>query len=503
MFVNDRRPSSGPLGQRASETGRAGDIARMAALYGAVLVATFGAFLLIRAYGESTVTAAATTAPVRAALKASPLPQFLCSLLVITVVCRTMGSLFGRLGQPPVIGEVVAGILLGPSLLGRVAPGVSAYLLPAEVAPFLSLLAQLGVILYMFTVGLELDTSALGRRGHAAVAISHASIVAPFIMGAALALALYPRFSSGVVAFTPFALFLGVAMSVTAFPVLARILTDRGMSRSPLGVMALACAAVDDVTAWCLLAVVVGVAQAKVGGALAVVLAATAYCALMLVAVRPLLRGLSRFDQREDLSIETTALIFIGLLASAWATEFIGIHAVFGAFMLGAVIPHESVVARQLAHKLRDVVAILLLPAFFAYTGMRTQIGLVSSFGEWLVCGLIIAVATLGKFGGSFAAGRLTGMRWRDAAGLGVLMNTRGLMELIVLNIGLDLRVISPTLFAMMVLMAIATTMATSPILELLIPRRLLHATDSPTAQATEQGAVSLQCCLEDSRPPC
>jgi Kef-type K+ transport system membrane component KefB len=331
-------------------------------------------------------------------------------------------------------------------------------------------IAQLGVILYMFMVGLELDTSTLVGRGHAAVAISHASIVVPFLLGAGLALGLYPRLSTGAVPFTPFALFLGVAMSVTAFPVLARILTDRGMSRSDLGIMALTCAAVDDVTAWCLLATVVGVAQAEVGRAVVVVLGATGYIATMALLARPLSRRLARFDQHEELSPGTTALVLASLLLSAAITEVVGIHAVFGAFALGAAIPSGSAVARQFVRKLLDVVSVLFLPPFFVYTGMRTQIGLVASVEEWLLCGLIIGVATLGKFGGTLAAGRLAGISWRDAAALGILMNTRGLMELIVLNVGLDLGVISPKLFAMMVLMAVATTLATTPILHLLAP---------------------------------
>jgi Kef-type K+ transport system membrane component KefB len=258
-------------------------------------------------------------------------------------------------------------------------------------------------------------------------------------------------------------------MSVTAFPVLARILTDRRMSQSPLGVMALTCAAVDDVTAWCMLALAIGIAQAKVGGAVVVVLGAVGYIIFMLLAARPLLRRLSRFDQQEDLTSNTTSLVLVTLLVSAWLTEFLGIHAVFGAFLLGSVIPHDCVVARQLVRKMQDIVSVLLLPAFFAYTGMRTQIGLVSGPKAWLLCGLIILVATVGKFGGSLAAAKLSGIGWREAAALGILMNTRGLMELIVLNIGLDLRVISPQLFAMMVLMALVTTVATTPALHLIV----------------------------------
>jgi Kef-type K+ transport system membrane component KefB len=300
------------------------------------------------------------------------------------------------------------------------------------------------------------------------VAIAHASIIVPFLLGATLALVLYPRLSSRDVPFTSFALFVGVAMSVTAFPVLARILTDRRMHKTDLGVLALGCAATADVTAWCLLAFVVGVAQAEVGRAFLVLGMTAAFLAFMLLVVRPAAaRFLTRVDEAA-LTPSVIALVFAALLLSALATELIGIHALFGAFLLGAVIPHDSAVAQAFTRKLEDLVTVLLLPAFFAFTGMRTEIGLVAGLEQWLVCGLILVVATIGKCGGTLVAARLTGLGWREAASLGVLMNTRGLMELIVLNIGLDLRVISPTLFAMMVLMALATTLATAPILHVL-----------------------------------
>ncbi|HUY33635.1 MAG TPA: cation:proton antiporter [Pirellulales bacterium] len=399
----------------------------------------------------------------------SALFHVLLTMAAMIVSGRLLSRLFRRFGQPPVIGEVVAGILLGPSLLGLVAPDVSAFLLPPAVAPYLAVVAQLGVIFYMFLVGLELNSELLRRRARAAVAISHAGIVVPLVLGAGLALALYPRLAPDGVPFTSFALFLGVAMAITAFPVLARILTDRRMTRSELGVMALTCAAVDDVTAWCLLALVVGVAQSHLGGAVVVIAGTVLYIALMFLVARP---AVARWVCRDDaigLTPGMTAAVFAAVLLSSLATEWIGIHAIFGAFLLGAVIPHDSRVARELTDKLEAPVTILLLPAFFAYTGMRTQIGLVSGCESWLTCGLIIVVATLGKFGGTFAAARVSGLGWRDAAALGTLMNTRGLMELVVLNIGLDLGVISPLLFAMMVLMALATTMATSPVLSWLV----------------------------------
>jgi Kef-type K+ transport system membrane component KefB len=389
-------------------------------------------------------------------------------LTAVLVTGRLLAVLFRYVGQPPVIGEVIAGIALGPSFLGVIWPDAAAFILPTSVAPYLGMIAQLGVVLYMFLVGLELNPSVLRARAHATVAISHASILAPFVLGSALALFLYPRLSSRDVDFTSFSLFMGVAMSITAFPVLARILTDRGIQTTRLGVIALGCAATDDVTAWCLLAFVVGIAQAKVGGAFLVLGLTLAFIGFMFFIVRPLASRLLRPAAGDYLTPNVAAAVFAALLTCALMTEWIGIHAIFGAFLLGAVIPHDSAVARVFTHKLEDLVTILLLPAFFAFTGMRTQIGLVSGFDQWLICGLIILVATAGKFGGALASARLTGLTWRDSTALGLLMNTRGLMELIALNIGLDMKVISPTLFAMMVLMAIVTTMAASPLLQLL-----------------------------------
>ncbi|MGB7220708.1 MAG: cation:proton antiporter, partial [Vicinamibacterales bacterium] len=391
----------------------------------------------------------------------------LLALAAVIIVGRLLGRLLHWIGQPPVIGEVLAGIALGPSLLGRLAPAASAYILPQSVAPILSLVAQTGIVLYMFLVGLDLNADFVRRRARATVAISHASIVAPFVLGAMLGLLLYPRLSTSDVSFTSFALFIGVAMSITAFPVLARILTDRGMSRTELGVMALTCAAADDVTAWCLLALVVGVAQAKVVDAVMVAALTLTFIAGVFLVVRPLaIRLVDRSGS--DPAPQALALALAGLLASAYTTEWIGVHAVFGAFLFGAVIPHDSSLARTLTGRMTAGVTVLLLPAFFAFTGMRTEVGLVSTTSEWLICGLIVLVATVGKFGGTLAAARLTGMGWHGAASLGVLMNTRGLMQLIVLNMGLDLGVISPTLFTMMVLMALATTIATTPALQML-----------------------------------
>ena len=441
--------------------------------YSAMIVATGGLFFWIRGVGAELVapnpTGAARFGQAAAGSHTNVLLHVLLAMVVIIAASRVLGAVFKYLQQPPVIGEVIAGIMLGPSLLGALAPGVSEYLLPKTVAPLLGIIAQVGVVLFMFLIGLELDTSLLRKKTHATVAISHASIIAPFLLGSTAALWLYPKLSSRDVPFSVFALFMGVSMSVTAFPVLARILTDRGMSKSRLGVIAISCAAVDDVTAWCLLAFVVSVAQARLDGALLTIALTFAYLALMLLVVRPLLARLVRRQEiLRNVSQGTTALLLVGLLLSALVTEYIGIHALFGAFLLGAIIPHESLLAKSITHKLEDLVVVLFLPAFFAFTGMRTQIGLISGLDQWLVCGVIIVLACLGKFGGSAIAARLTGLDWRDSASIGVLMNTRGLMELIVLNIGLDLKVLSPTLFAMMVIMALVTTFATTPVLHLL-----------------------------------
>lgn len=446
---------------------------RVIAGYALMLVATAAIFFAIRSFGENGSEAALTPSPKTAsapAPHANVLLHVLLALAVIIVVGRSLGAIFIRLGQPPVIGEVVAGILLGPSLLGQLSPDAMTFLFPREALPHLGVLAQLGVILYMFLVGLDLNSELLHARAHATVAISHASIVVPFLLGSALALWLYRSLAPANVPFTSFALFMGVAMAITAFPVLARILTDQKMEKTELGVMALTCAAVDDATAWCLLALVVGVAQTQVGAAVGTIAMALGFIVVMLFLVGPVAARWLRRHQGESLPTHVTVAVVLALLVSALVSEAIGIHAVFGAFLLGAVIPHDSAVTRIFRGKLEDIVGILLLPAFFAYTGMRTQIGLVATLEEWLICGAIIVVATLGKFGGTVGAGRFTGLPWRTSAALGVLMNTRGLMQLIVLNIGLDLGVISETLFAMMVLMALATTLMAAPTLRRLHP---------------------------------
>ena len=398
------------------------------------------------------------------------LVKVLLALTVIMITARLMGALFARLNQPAVIGEVVGGILLGPSLLGRVAPDLAATVLPADAVPFLNLIAQLGVILYMFLVGLELDLGVLRSRARTTIAISNAGIIVPFALGLALAWPLFEPLAPAGITFLPFALFLGVSMSITAFPVLARILGDRGLQRTPMGMMALTCAAIDDVSAWCLLAFVVSVTEATPGGALVTVALTAVYIALMLTIGRlAMIRVVARLDTSTRAGEHSLTIVLAAVLLSAVATEFIGVHAIFGAFLMGTIIPHESRTAQVVRGKIEDVVRVMLLPAFFAFTGLRTEIGLLQSVADWLVCGLIIVIATAGKFGGATLAARATGLDWRNSAALGILMNTRGLVELIVLNIGLDLGVITPRLFTMLVIMALVTTMMTSPILMALL----------------------------------
>ncbi|MFO0809779.1 MAG: cation:proton antiporter [Gemmataceae bacterium] len=393
---------------------------------------------------------------------ADALPRVLLALAAVILVGRLLGALCSRLGQPAVLGEVIGGILLGPSLIGRSA---SEWLLPPAVAPFLGVIAQLGVVLYMFLVGLELNASHLRRRAGTVFAVAHVGIGVPFVIGVVLAYWLHNDFAPAGVPLATFALFLGSALSVTAFPVLARILGDRRMAHSDIGILALGCAAAGDASAWCLLAVVVGVARSQVGGAFVTAGLTVGFVAVMLFAAHPMI---DRYARRAAIGPTAVAAILVGVLLSAWTAELVGVHAIFGAFLMGAIIPHNSELAHAVARKLEDAAKVLLLPAFFAYTGMRTEIGLVSDSAGWLCVIAITAAATIGKVGGTWAAARFCRLDGRTAVSLGVLMNTRGLMELIVLNVGLDLGVITPALFAAMVLMALTTTLTTGPALNLI-----------------------------------
>jgi Kef-type K+ transport system membrane component KefB/nucleotide-binding universal stress UspA family protein len=437
------------------------------------------------------------------ALAHNPLTLLITQMILVIGLSRLLGVGLKRLGQPLVIAEVVAGILLGPSLLGLIAPGAMDALFPKSSLPQLGMISQVGLVLFMFLIGLELDPALLRDRGRTSVIISHTSIVVPFALGALVASWLRGHLSEPTVPFSSFALFMGVAMSITAFPVLARILAERRILRTKVGALAITCAAVDDVTAWCLLAFVVSIVRAHgLGEAVRTTLFALVYIAAMLFVVKSFLARLAaRARTKSSLDQNVVAVALVMLLVSSMVTELIGIHALFGGFALGAVIPKERGFAQALAEKLEDVVVVLMLPLFFAYSGLRTQIGLLDSPRAWAICGLLIAVACLGKFGGSFVAARLLGLRWREAGAIGILMNTRGLMELIVLNIGLDLGVISPLLFTMMVLMALVTTFVTTPLLQWVYPTEALEHLAEPESLAPAAASpFTVLMCVSDDR---
>jgi Kef-type K+ transport system membrane component KefB len=412
------------------------------------------------------------------------LGHLLLQLVVILVAARLTGRAIQYIGQPPVIGEMVAGLALGPSLLGAVSPATLGFLFPPDSLAPLSALSQLGVLLFMFVVGLRLDLALLQSKARTAVATSYASIIAPFAMGAAVAPWLHEALAPPGVALLPFTLFLGAAMSVTAFPVLARILTDRGLLQTRVGSVAIASAAVDDVTAWCILAGVVAVARAGQAGAslagrefLVTILGSAGYVLLMATGGRRLLADFARRHGALRMTPQFVSAAVILALASAWVTERLGIHALFGAFLAGAIMPRSPgdgrvAMASEVADRVEDVVGAVLLPVFFAITGLRTSITHIAEPGLLGVFALILLIAITGKLGGSSIAARLTGMSWREALAIGALMNTRGLMELVILNVGLDIGVISPALFSMMVLMALVTTAMTSPLLVVLRQHR-------------------------------
>lgn len=414
-----------------------------------------------------------------------PSPLLLLAQIAIILFCaRVLGRAMRLIGQPKVVGEMVAGLMLGPSLLGWIAPNVSSALFPPASLGFLNALSQIGLLFFMFLVGLELDAKLIRGRGHTVLVSSHASIVAPFCLGVCIALYLYPRLSDDSVTFSGFALFMGAAMSVTAFPVLARILQERGLTKTRLGAVAIACAAVDDVSAWCILAGVVLIVRSAdatipiplmVGGSVLFVL-------VMLTVVR---RALSRLEVTYErwggkLSQDRIAAVVFLVLASGWVTERLGVHAVFGAFLAGAVMPKGEAFVREFRERFEDVMVVLFLPIFFAFTGLRTSVALIGG-DMWLYMVLILLVAVAGKMAGCALAARASGMPWRESWALGTLMNTRGLMAFVILNVGYDIGVVSPALFAMMVLMALATTFMTTPVLEWVYPQRVRIGGDAPS----------------------
>lgn len=399
-----------------------------------------------------------------------PLAILLAQIITIIIVARFFGWVFRKIGQPSVIGEIIAGIVLGPSLLGLYFPEFSISLFPVESLGNLQFLSQIGLILFMFVIGMELDLKVLQNRAKEAIVISHASIVIPFALGIGLAYFVYFKFAPEGVAFLPFALFMGIALSITAFPVLARIVQERGIHKTKLGAIVITCAAADDITAWCLLAAVIAIVKAGTFvSSLYIIGLAIAYVLVMLFVVKPFLKKIGElYGTKNSLNKPVVAIFFLILIISSYCTEIIGIHALFGAFMTGVIMPDITKFRNLFIEKVEDVSVILLLPLFFVYTGLRTEIGLINDPYLWKVTGFIILVAVVGKFFGSALAAKFVGQSWRDSLTIGALMNTRGLMELIVLNIGLDLKVLTPEVFTMMVIMALVTTFMTGPTLNII-----------------------------------
>ncbi len=401
---------------------------------------------------------------------AHPLAILLAQIITIIFVARFFGWVCRKIGQPSVVGEMIAGILLGPSFVGMHWPEFSALLFPKESLGNLQFLSQIGLILFMFVIGMELDLKALKNKANDAVVISHASIIFPFSLGIALAYFTYRQFAPDGVEFASFGLFMGIAMSITAFPVLARIVQERGIHKTKLGAVVITCAAADDVTAWCILAAVIAIVKAgSFVSSLYIIGLSVVFVLLMINVVRPFLKRVADLKStRDSLSKPVVAIFLLTLIISAYVSEIIGIHALFGAFMAGAIMPESGRFRSIIIDKVEDTAVILLLPLFFVFTGLRTQIGLISDPALWKMTLVIIAIAVTGKFVGSTLAAKFVGQNWKDSLSIGALMNTRGLMELVVLNIGYDLGVLSAEIFTMMVIMALVTTFMTGPALDLI-----------------------------------
>lgn len=393
------------------------------------------------------------------------LPRLLLQIIIIIIVTQVLGWLFKKIGQPAVIGETVAGIMLGPSLLGLLFPGIFHFVFAVESLPNLRFLSQIGLILFMFIIGMELDTRLLRKQAFEALIISHASILIPFTLGVFLSYYLYHVY--GQTDFIPFALFMGIAMSITAFPVLARIIRDRKLTDTKLGNLAISCAASDDVTAWCILAILIALIRSGSGiNGFFVVAMVVLYVLIMLIPVKKILDRIQAAYEKGKIAYNgLMAIMYSVMLLSAWCTEVIGIHALFGAFLAGIIIPKKDDLHKKIIDRISDVSMVMLLPLFFVYTGLRTNAGILSSPALWVSFLLILTCAVAGKFGGSTLTAKVLGQSWKDSLSIGALMNTRGLMELIVLNIGYDMHIISADIFSMMVLMALLTTMMTNPVL--------------------------------------
>jgi Kef-type K+ transport system membrane component KefB len=388
-------------------------------------------------------------------------------MTIILLTCLVCGWIARRLGQARVIGEMVGGILIGPSVFGRLVPDASSRLFPQDSLGSLEVLSTIGLILFLFLIGSELDYEHLREQKLTATLASLTSMVLPFGLAVLVAPMLRHRFAPTGVGALPFMLFLGISMSITAFPVLARILEERNMQSTPLGATAIMCAAVDDVSAWLLLAVAMTLLPST-NSSVSLwyrFLWLGTYLGVMFMVIRPLGKWLSRRHTSVTLSYEVMGVIFVVVIASAAATDAIGVHPLFGAFLAGLCFPRVKYWQEALRTRLNAAVSLLLLPLFFAVTGMRTRLDLLSGARLWMWTALVLLIAVAGKVGGAIAAARWTGHGWRSSVALGALLNTRGLVELIVLNIAYNAHVFSPTLFTMLVLMALVTTMMTVPAL--------------------------------------
>jgi len=400
----------------------------------------------------------------------APLSILILQIIIIVILSRILGLTISKLGQPIVIGEIIAGIILGPSLLGSIFPGIYNFIFPPNSLNNLQLLSQFGLVLFMFIIGMEIDTKLVKEKLNSAIIISFTGIIFPYLLGILLSYFIYSSFAMPGVGFTTFALFIGIAMSITAFPVLARIIHEKGLTKTPLGIMAITCAATDDITAWLIFAAIIAIAQAGTAiSALLVIAIAILFLITMLFVVQPILKRIGDiYISSENLSKTIIAFIFLIVFSSAFFTEMIGIHALFGAFIAGVVVPKNQIFKKLMISKIEDVSTVVLLPLFFAFSGLRTHIGSLNTPFLWGICGIVILIAIIGKLGGISIASRIVGNSWRDSLKMGVLMNTRGLMELIVLNIGYDLGILSTEIFSIMVLMALITTFMAGPFLNLL-----------------------------------
>ncbi|MDR2920582.1 MAG: cation:proton antiporter [Tannerella sp.] len=397
----------------------------------------------------------------------SPFSLLLLQIIVILIMCKMVGWLMKKIGQPVVIGEILAGIILGPSILGYFAPEITLRLFPEESLSNITTLSQFGLILFMYTIGMELDMGIVKKKLQETLLISHISMIVPFFLGILVAYYIYNNYAYSDTPFISFALFIGIAMCITAFPVLARIIQERKLTRTHLGSIALASAANGDITAWCLLAVVVAISQAgNMYSAIYNILFSAIYVLIMFLVVRPLLKMLGNlYHNKEVIGKALVSTMFLLLLASSYVTEILGLHALFGAFIVGLVMPNNQRFRKIMTEKVEDVALALFLPLFFASTGLRTEIGLLNSNEMWILCGVFILVAIVGKFGGTIISARFAKESWKDSFILGAMMNTRGLMELVILSIGYELHILPPAIFVMLVLMTLVTTFMTTPLL--------------------------------------